>query len=103
MAVQWGNNSLAPGQTAGWYFVYPAATGFLPVISVIPLSPSFTSNDSFNFHVGLTSVTFPVDTQLGVSTMWSHLTDDGTYLVYSILVMNFGNSTVEYAFVEASL
>jgi hypothetical protein len=55
----------------------------------------------FNFQEGLTSVTFPVDTQLGVSTMWSHVTNDGTYLVYSIMVMNFSNSTVEYAFVEA--
>ncbi len=102
MATQWGNNSLAPGGIAWWYFVRPTTTGFLPVISVIPLSPSFT-NDSFHFEESLTSISFPIDTQLGVSTMWSHMTSDGVYLVYSILVMNFSNNTVEFAFVEADL
>ena len=42
MAAEWGSNSLGAGQLHGWYFVRPVAQGFLPIISVRPLSPSFT-------------------------------------------------------------
>jgi hypothetical protein len=102
MAVQWGNNTLAGGEVAGFYFVRPVAAGFLPIISVLPVSPSFTP-DGFSVDVGLTSVTFPFYNQLGVSNMWSQMTDDGINLVYSIVVMNFSNNTVGFAFVEADL
>lgn len=44
MATQWGSNSLGPGQSQGWSFARPNTRGFLPYISVIPTSPSFTDN-----------------------------------------------------------
>jgi len=96
MAAQWGNNSLGPNSSAGWYFVRNVSQGFLPYLSVIPTSPSFTG--------GLWSLTgggYPYWNQLGISTQWSQLSDDGTLLIYFIVVQNNSNSTIEYAFVEA--
>jgi hypothetical protein len=98
MAAQWGNNSLAPGASAGWYFVRPNAAGFLPVLQVTPLSPSFTD--------GLWSLTgggYPYWNELGISTVWSQLTNDESYLVYFLVVQNNSNNTIEYAFLEADL
>ena len=106
MASEWGNNSLASGQAAGWSFSRPAQPGFLPVISVRPLSPDFTSSQwSYTGAgaLGLEGISFPQFTHLGVSTIWSQLSDDGTENIYYLLVINDGNQTVEYAFVEADL
>jgi hypothetical protein len=99
MAAEWGSNSLASGQSAGWVFVRPVAAGFLPVLSVRPLSPSFTDG-TWSFS-GLSA--FPVYTELGISTTWSQLTNDGSLLAYFLVVMNGSNSTIEYAFLEADL
>jgi hypothetical protein len=98
VASQWGSNSLAPGASAGWYFVRSNATGYLPVLGVQPLTPSFTG--------GLWSITgggYPSWNQLGISTIWSQLTNDLQDLVYFMVVQNNSNNTVEYAFLEADL
>jgi hypothetical protein len=98
MASQWGNNSIAPGQSAGWFFSRANRTEFLPVLQVMPLSPSFT-----NEEWALTSGGYPYENQLGVSTTWSELSDDLQNLVYYIVVQNNSNNTIEYAFLEADL
>jgi hypothetical protein len=106
MAIEWGLNSLAPGQAAGWSFTRPAQPGFLPVISVRPLSPDFTSSQwSYTGagDLGLEGISFPLWTHLGVSTIWSQLSDDLTDNIYYLLVINLSNQTVAYAFVEADL
>jgi hypothetical protein len=54
-------------------------------------------------ELGLQGISFPIQTAMGVSTIWSKLSDDGTQLVYAILVFNFSNSAVEYSFLEADL
>jgi hypothetical protein len=98
MASQWGNNSLAPGANAGWYFVRNNVTGFLPVLQVMPLSPSFTS--------GLWSLTgggYPYWNELGISTIWSQLSNNSQNLVYFMVVQNNSTSTIEYAFLEHDL
>jgi len=97
MAAQWGNNSLAAGKSAGWAFVRNKDTGFLPVLQVTPLSPSFTSS------VWSIAFDYPLVNQLGISTIWSQLTDDSQFLVYYMVVQNLSNSTIEYAFLEADL
>jgi len=102
MAVQWGTNSLGARQAAGWFFIRPKASGFLPVLSVMPLSPSFTDGH-WSFDEGFTSISFPILNELGISTMWTQLSDDGSNLIYFIVVMNFSNSPIEYAFLEADL
>jgi hypothetical protein len=98
MAAQWGNNSLAPGASAGWFFARTAPAGFLPIISVKPLTPSFTNSASFG---GGTN--YPFFNQLGVSTIWSQLSNDGSTTFYFLVVINNSNNTVSYAFVEADL
>jgi hypothetical protein len=99
MAAQWGNNSLAPGKSAGFSFVMPKETGFLPVLQVMPLSPSDTDADWF-----LTSGGYPALTELGISTIWSQLTNDVIpNVMYFMVVQNNSNSVVEYAFLEANL
>lgn len=98
MASQWGNNSLAPGKSAGWYFVRPNESGFLPILQVTPLSPSLTG--------GLWSLTnggYPYWNELGISTIWSQLTDDQSNLVYFIVVQNNSNNIIDYAFLETDL
>jgi hypothetical protein len=102
MAIEWGTNSLGPRQSQGWFFVRPVASGFLPILSARPLSPSFTDG-SGTFIEYLDGISFPIWPQLGVSTIWSKLSDDGSLLVYFMMVMNFSNSTVEYAFLESDL
>jgi hypothetical protein len=98
MANQWGENSLAPGQSHGWFFARPNEQGFLPVLQIMPLSPSFTDG-----AWALTSGGYPYVNQLGISTVWSQLSDDLNDLVYQMVVQNNSNNTVEYAFVEADL
>jgi hypothetical protein len=97
MASQWGANSLSPGSSAGWFFARPVAQGFLPYISVIPTSPSFTDPGEWS----LTGGGYPYQNQLGISTQWSQLSDDESTLVYYIVVQNNSSNTVEYSFVEA--
>jgi hypothetical protein len=96
MASQWGNNSLAPGASAGWFFARPNLTGFLPVLQVMPLTPSFTDNLWYVASDG-----YPYLNELGVSTTWSQLSDDLSNLTYFMVVKNNSNSVVEYAFLEA--
>jgi len=103
MAGQWGNNTLGAGQQTCFYFVRPVTSGFLPVISVLPLSPSFTNPGQMYTLQSLDSLSFPTANQLGVSTIWSQLSDDGSNLIYYMAVMNFSNSTIEYAFVETDI
>jgi hypothetical protein len=98
MAAQWGTNSLAPGKSAGWFFARAKEEGFLPVLQVMPLSPSFT-NDLWN----LTSGGYPYNNQLGISTIWSQLSDDLSGLTYYMVVQNNSNSYIEYAFLESDL
>jgi hypothetical protein len=103
MATQWGSNSLAPGKTAGWFFVRSGTSGFLPVLSVVPLNPSFTDSTGFHFTEGFTTMSFPTQNQLGVSTIWSQRSNDGSQVTYFMLVMNFSQATINYAFLEADL
>jgi hypothetical protein len=98
MAAQWGNNSLAPGASAGWFFARPRAAGFLPVLQVTPLTPSFTGNSWFQAGDGYTYLN-----ELGVSTIWSQLSDDSSTLVYFLVVSNRSSNIIEYAFLEADL
>jgi hypothetical protein len=98
MASQWGTNSLAPNQSAGWFFVRNEQEGFLPVLQVMPLSPSFTNQDWT-----LTDGGYPYFNQLGISTTWSQLTDDLKNLVYFMVVQNNSSNTIEYAFLESDL
>jgi hypothetical protein len=98
MAAQWGNNSLAPGASAGWFFVRQNTGGFLPILQVMPLTPSFNTAGW-----ALTNGGYPYETELGISTIWSQLSDDMSNLIYFMLVQNNGPNIVEYAFLEADL
>ena len=51
----------------------------------------------------LDSLSFPTVNQLGVTTIWSQLSDNGSNLIYYMGVMNFSNSTIQYAFVETDI
>lgn len=46
---------------------------------------------------------YPFENQLGISTIWSQLSDDETELLYYMVVQNNSNNTIEYAFVETDL
>ena len=96
MAAQWGSNSLGPGSAAGWFFARGNSQGFLPYLSVIPTSPSFTPSGWTEAGDGYLS-----ENELGVSTQWSQLSDDESTLFYFLVVKNNSNNTVEYSFVEA--
>jgi hypothetical protein len=98
MASQWGNNSLAPGAAAGWFFARSNVAGFLPVLQVMPMSPSFTGN-----QWNVASDGYPYFNELGVSTIWSQLSDDSSTLLYLMLVQNNSSKIVEYAFLESDL
>jgi hypothetical protein len=98
VATQWGSHSLGPGQSFGWSFTRGRSTGFLPYLSVIPTSPSFTPSQ-WQFTGG----GYPYWNQLGISTQWSQLSNDGSSLIYYIVVQNNSNNTVSYAFVEADV
>jgi hypothetical protein len=103
MAAQWGHNSLAAGTTAGWYLTAQVTNGFLPVISVTPLSPNFDGLLSMYSLQTLDSVSYPVTNALSASNLWSAMSPDGTEVNYHFMVFNFSGDTVEYAFVEAIL
>jgi hypothetical protein len=78
--------------------------GFLPIFSVMPLSPSFTDDGLFYFgEDNLQGTSFPTMRQLGIATQWVQLSNDGSELVYFFFVMNFSNSTIEYAFLESDV
>ena len=98
MASQWGNNSLAPGAAAGWFFARSNTAGFLPVLQVMPMSPSFTGNLWYVASDG-----YPYWNELGVSTIWSQLSDDSSTLLYFMVVQNKSSNIVEYAFLESDL
>ncbi len=98
MASQWGSNSLAPGSSAGWYFVRQNVPGFLPVLQVLPLTPSAT-----DAGWALTSGGYPYVNQLGISTIWSQLSDDLLNVSYFMVVQNNSNNVIEYAFLEADV
>jgi hypothetical protein len=98
MAAQWGTNSLAPGQSAGWFFARPNQSGFLPVLQVMPLSPSLTGD-----LWSITSGGYPFWNELGVSTIWSQLSDDTSTLIFYLVVQNNSNNIIEYAFLESDL
>jgi hypothetical protein len=98
MAVQWGNNSLASGGIASWFFVRGNGSA-LPVIQVRPLSPSFTDDNSLE----TTSGGFPYYFQINVGTLASQLSDDFSHIVYFMWVSNDSNNAIEYAFLEADL
>jgi hypothetical protein len=110
MAVQWGENSLQPGQSAGWYFVRPnppvdiagpspnPPEGPLPVLQVRPILPSRSPGGW-----ALTTGGYPYWNQLGISTIWSQVTDDGRHLVYFIVVQNNSGNGLVYTFLEADL
>jgi len=95
MASQWGSNSLVPGASAGWFFARPNLTGFLPVLQVMPLTPSFTDSLWFEASDGC-----PYLNELGISTIWSQLSNDLSSLTYFMVVKNNSNSVVEYVFLE---
>lgn len=99
MAAQWGSNSLAPGGIAGWFFARANTPGFLPVLQVMPLSPSLTNPSGWH----LTSGGYPVQNQLGVSTIWSQLSDDSSTVFWLMIVQNNSSNTIEYAFLETDL
>ena len=98
MAAQWGVHSLAPGTSQGWYFARANTPGFLPVLQVMPLSPSFTDN-----WWNVESDGYPHWNELGVSTIWSQLSDDQSTVYWFMVVENKSNSVVDYAFLEADL
>ena len=98
MASQWGNNSLAPGASAGWFFARPNQPGFLPVLQVMPMTPSYTDNLWNTASDG-----YPYLNELGVSTIWSQLSDDQSTLLWFMVVTNNSNNIVEYAFLENDL
>ncbi|MGH7115388.1 MAG: hypothetical protein ACREE9_12940, partial [Stellaceae bacterium] len=102
MASQWGSNTLSAGESANWFFLRPKNIGFLPVLSVVPLTPSFMGSEA---HVDWKDgdAFFPWFNQLGISTIWSQLSDDSSSLVYYLTVYNVSDSTIEYAFLEADL
>jgi hypothetical protein len=103
MATQWGNHTLGSGQTAAWFFVRNAASNFLPVLYVMPLTPSFDSDNSFYWTSFLDGIALPITPQLGVTTIWVQLSNDSSQLIYSMMVMNYSSNTIEYAFLESDL
>jgi hypothetical protein len=108
MATIFGNHSLAPGQSAAWFFARDEGTqqsAFLPVIYVRPLSPS-TDQGQSHFVESLDQMSFPTWNALGVSTLWCQYRNDMEFvgtLVYFLTVFNFSQETVIYAFVEQEL
>ena len=98
MASQWGNISLAPVASAGWFFAMPYQPGFLPVLQVMPMTPSYTDNLWNTASDG-----YPYLNELGVSTIWSQLSDDQSTLLWFMVVTNKSNDIVEYAFLENDL
>ena len=97
MATEFGTNSLAPHGSVFFFFAKGVTKNFLPYISVIPTSPSFTPGEAGASAAGLPEAI----NQLGASPVWSRLSDDASGITYYISVQNNSNSTVEFSFVEA--
>lgn len=94
MAITVATASLGSNQSHGWR-LGPFAPNTLAYMAAIPTSPSFTpSNWSLTDPGG-----YPYWNQLGISTQWSQLSDDGSNLTQLITVQNNSNSTIEYAVV----
>jgi hypothetical protein len=100
MAIQFGNSTVNGRSTQKWVFQTPAAPGTMPIVTVMPLSPSFSDANEFIFSQvgGFFEDCFPVVQQLGTSALWTKLSDDGSTLLYFLLVINFSDNPVEYAF-----
>ncbi len=82
--------SLGSNQSFGWRIgQFPPGT--LVYIGAVPISPSFTSSNWF-----FTGGGYPYWNQLGISTQWSQLSNDGSGLGQFIVVQNNSNSTIEY-------
>jgi hypothetical protein len=97
MATVIGSFSIGPGPGAVNFYEFgkPQSEGFLPLIYVIPTSPSFTNPQGLISGSGA-----PYFNQLGVSPLWSQLSDDETELTYYIAVQNESNNAIEFSFVE---
>lgn len=97
MAAQWGNNWLGPGQSAAWFFGRSVTHNVLVELSVIPLSPSFTpANWSYQGF-------YAIWNQLGHSPQFAQLSNDGKSIVYYMVVQNFSNNWMSYAFLETDV
>jgi hypothetical protein len=70
----------------------------LPVLQVMPMTPSFT-----NSGWTVASDGYPSENELGISTIWSQLSNDSTALIYYMVVMNRSSNIVECAFLESDL
>ena len=109
MAVQWGVNTLGPGQHASWFFLRQETAPFtLPVITVLPLSDFVAEPGGVgtpHFVEELDRMSFPTWNALGVSTLWSASRQDGFFrtFTYYLTVFNFSSVPVTYAFIEAEL
>ena len=68
------------------------------MLQVMPLSPSLTGA-----LWNITSGGYPFFNELGVSTIWSQLSDDMSTLVFFLVVQNNSNDVIEYAFLESDL
>jgi hypothetical protein len=104
MAVQWGVNTLGPGQNASWFFSRSESSPFtLPVITVLPMSDFGGATP--HFVEELDQMSFPTWNALGVSTLWSSSTPNFTLrtFTYYLTVFNFSAVPVTYAFIEAEL
>jgi hypothetical protein len=100
MAIQFGNNTVNGRSSQSWVFQTPAGPGTMPILTVMPLSPSFSDAHDFIFSQvsGFFEDCFPAVQQLGTSALWTKLSDDGSTLLYFFLVINFSDNPVEYAF-----
>ena len=106
MASQWGSNTVGPGgNSIQWCLTRPNTPNVLPVLSFVPLSPSFTSlNESFIYKIDSGPVmSFPVIGEVGMSTTWIKLSDDSRTFYYFLSAYNFSSQIVEFAFLEANL
>jgi hypothetical protein len=92
------------GEITAWFRVKRRITtsftrqrlAFLPVLSVRPLTPSFTVAAAP--HPG-----YEVWNQLFVGNLYSQMSDDGSQTIYYLTVANFSSNTVSYTFVEGDL
>ena len=103
MSTQWGNNTLGAGQVAGWSFGREAVDNDLAVLSIRPLSPSFSNDGSWYFQTFDDGVSVPTMNQIGALRIWVQLSDDEQTLVYYMQVFNYSNNTISYAFLESHL
>jgi hypothetical protein len=103
MANQWGNNTLGPGQNAGWYFIREAVDNDLAVLSIRPLSPSLNNDGTYYFTQFDDGISVPVMKQIGSLQIWVQLSDDEQSLVYQMQVFNYSDNTISYSFLESHL